>query len=80
MREEVEQFIKLFKGEHPKIIEELFSKDNSYWFARILEEKFGGVVYYLPGLKHFITGIDHTYYDIEGEFLKVSEMPVEYRK
>jgi len=60
-------FINNFKSLHPSAIEECFSYGNCYWFAKILADRFGGIIYYDEVDNHFITKIKDTFYDIMGE-------------
>ena len=63
----VEEFIKKFKFDHVKEVEDLFLHGNCYYFAIILKEHFNGEIYYLPIDNHFICKIDKDYYDITGK-------------
>lgn len=45
----------------------LFLFGYCYWFAKILEERFGGIICYMPIMNHFITRIHNKYYDASGE-------------
>lgn len=59
-------FINAFKERNPKELEDSFLHGNCYWFARNLEERFNGTIYYDPVANHFFTKIDDYYYDIRG--------------
>ena len=63
----IEDFIADFKAMHPIEIEDTFLHGYCYWFAKILEERFEGTIYYLPIDNHFITRIGKEYYDIRGK-------------
>lgn len=60
----VKDFIIDFKEMHPKEIEDVFLHGYYYWFAKILELRFEGTIYYLPIDNHFITKIDNNFYNI----------------
>lgn len=61
-------FINGFKSFDKLVVEALFSQGYCYWFAVILSQRFGGIIYYLPVSNHFITKIDDAYFDIHGEY------------
>lgn len=63
----VKDFIIDFKEMHPKEIEDVFLHGYCYWFAKILELRFEGTIYYLPIDNHFITKIGNNFYDIRGK-------------
>jgi hypothetical protein len=48
-------------------IEDRWLNGNCYHFARILQDRFGGSIYYLPIVGHFVTKIDGDYYDWTGK-------------
>jgi hypothetical protein len=64
---EVVDFITDFKAMHPAEVEDVFLHGYCYWFAKILEERFEGIIYYMPIDNHFITRIGKEYYDIRGK-------------
>ena len=67
--DQVIEFINNFKkGFDKKAIEDCFSFGNCYWFAKILQLRFGGNIYYSPVENHFITRINYNNYDINGEY------------
>lgn len=68
-------FINDFKAMHPKEIEDVFLYGYCYYFAKILEHRFNGEIYYLPIMNHFITKINGDFYDIKGLILYTSEEP-----
>ena len=39
---------------------------NCYWLTVILQHRFGGEIYYLPIIGHFIIKIENNYYDWNG--------------
>ena len=60
MNEQVLKFINDFKKQYPKELEDVFSNGYCYWFAMILNSRFGVIdteIYYLPIQNHFITKI-----------------------
>ena len=62
-------FINNFKKSNPQAIEKAFTEGNCYWFAKILEERFGGVILYNPVENHF-AWVDENHkgtYDITGQ-------------
>lgn len=63
----IEDFITDFKAMHPTEIEDTFLHGYCFWFAKILEERFEGIIYYMPIDNHFITRIGNDYYDIRGK-------------
>lgn len=69
-RQEVEKFIDRFRTEETK---KVFTEGCCYWFARILEERFRGCIYYNPIDNHFATSIGGILYDITGEIKKTSD-------
>lgn len=60
--QEVLDFIKGFDS-----VKDFFLFGYCYWFARILEERFFGVICYLPIKNHFIVRIHNEYYDASGK-------------
>ena len=65
MEEEVLEFI---KRRFP--IDCKWTDGNCYWFAKILAERFGMQIYYLPIVGHFVAGFDSDgkFYDYNGVF------------
>ena len=63
---EVLQFIEAIKGGYSYEIEETFSNGFCYWFAKILEIRFDGIIYFNPDLIHFATLIEEQLFDING--------------
>jgi hypothetical protein len=64
--EEILSFIEAFKEKYPQEIEDTFSNGFCYWFAKILELRFGGTIYFNPDIIHFATLIDNHMFDITG--------------
>lgn len=60
-------FINDFKKKYPEAMEDTFLHGYCYWFAIILESRFGGNICYEPIDNHFFTLIEDKYYDISGE-------------
>ena len=73
MLNDVLRFINKFKELHPSELEDAFLHGNCYWFAKILADRFHGVIYYLPINNHFITYIGMQYYDISGKVIPDEE-------
>lgn len=67
MEEEVLDFISAIKKKYPLEIEDTFSNGLCYWFAKILEIRFGGDIYFDPYHVHFAIIIDNNMYDITGK-------------
>lgn len=63
---EVLNFIDSFKGGYPHEIEDTFSNGFCYWFAKILELRFGGIIYFNPDIIHFAVLIEEQLFDING--------------
>lgn len=63
---EVLNFIKAVKGNHPVEIENVFSNGFCYWFAKILELRFNGVIMFNPDTVHFATLIEEQMFDVNG--------------
>ena len=63
---EVLHFIDAFKGGYPYEIEDTFSNGFCYWFAKILELRFNGTIYFNPDIVHFATLIESQLFDITG--------------
>lgn len=55
-------FIQNFKGS-----EEVFLNGCCYWFAFILQERFGGNMMYEPVINHFVQEIGGRLYDVSGD-------------
>jgi len=66
MDEDVLNFINAIKSKYPQQIEDTFSNGYCYWFAKILELRFGGVIYFNPIKVHFGTLIGNKIFDING--------------
>jgi hypothetical protein len=67
MEEEVLDFISTIKEKYPLEIEDTFSNGLCYWFAKILQIRFGGDIYFDPYHVHFAIIIDNNMYDITGK-------------
>lgn len=67
-KEMVLNFIRRFT-EHDRNgdVSDLFLNGCCYWFARILSDRFHGVIVYDPVRNHFATQIAARFYDITGE-------------
>ena len=63
---EVLQFIESFKGRYPYEIEDTFSNGFCYWFAKIMEIRFNGIIYFNPDIVHFAILIGEQLFDING--------------
>lgn len=63
---DVVEFIYNFKKDYSDELEDVFLHGYCYWFARILEERFHGEIYYMPIENHFVTKIEKYFYDISG--------------
>jgi hypothetical protein len=63
---EILDFINTFKERHPQEIEDVFSNGFCYWFAKILELRFGGTIFFNPESIHFATLINDYLFDIYG--------------
>lgn len=63
---EVLQFIDTIKKRYPYEIEDTFSNGFCYWFAKILELRFGGTIYFNPDIIHFATLIGEQLFDVTG--------------
>lgn len=61
------EFINDFKKQYPDAMEDTFLHGYCYWFAKILSERFNGIICYEPVENHFITLIESHFYDISGE-------------
>ena len=61
-KETVLCFIRQFKN-----AEETFLNGCCYWFAFILQERFGGTMMYEPVENHFVQEIGGRLYDISGD-------------
>ena len=61
-KEIVLEFIRHFKG-----AEETFLCGCCYWFAFILQERFGGTMMYEPVKNHFVQEIGGRFYDASGD-------------
>lgn len=66
--DEVLRFISRFtlSGNAPQV-ETVFSCGCCYWFARILCERFDGVLFYNATENHFAAMVGERLYDIRGE-------------
>lgn len=65
---EVKEFISRFRRLSPRgEVVDVFTGGCCYWFARILCERFDGVMMYDPVANHFAAGIAGKLYDITGE-------------
>lgn len=79
---EVESWIKKFKFVDADNLEAVFTSGNCYYFAVILNEHFGGEIYYLPIANHFVCKINENFYDITGKVIP-DEKPIcwaDYKK
>ncbi len=59
-------FINAIRKKHPQEIEDVFSNGFCYWFAKILELRFDGDIYFNPEEVHFATMINNRLFDING--------------
>ena len=66
MHDEVVHFIHQFKSSSQAVIEKLFLDGYCYYFAVILQERFGGEILYDTIDGHFVTLIRGGLYDIRG--------------
>ncbi len=67
-RNDVLGFISRFtRGGQRQEVTEAFTQGCCYWFAKVLELRFGGVIVYDPVNNHFATQIGHRVYDITGD-------------
>lgn len=58
----INKFINGFKP-----VKDFFLNGYCYWFAKLLEDRFNGVIYYMPIKNHFISRINGHYYDANGK-------------
>lgn len=65
-RKEIIKFINLFSSFGRDIID-CFTCGNCYWFAQILEKRFGGTIVYYPIMNHFAFCKNECVYDITGQ-------------
>jgi len=63
---EILNFINAIKGSYSFEIEDTFLNGFCYWFAKILELRFNGVIYFNPKQIHFATLIDEQLFDVTG--------------
>lgn len=56
------RFISNFHG-----AEDVFLNGCCYWFALILQARFGGTIFYDPIRNHFVCRIGERFYDVSGE-------------
>ena len=61
-RETVLDFISNFRD-----TQETFLNGCCFWFAFILQERFGGTMMYLPVENHFVQAIGKRLYDVSGD-------------
>lgn len=47
--------------------EDKWRDGNCYWMAKILQERFGGSIYYMQIIGHYIVRINGDYYDWSGK-------------
>jgi hypothetical protein len=64
--DEILDFIKAVKENHTTEIEDVFSNGFCYWFAKILELRFGGTIMFNPNIIHFSILIEEQMFDING--------------
>lgn len=70
MKDEVKEFIFNRFGKYC----DYFIETNSYWFAKILCDRFTYLdIYYKPDLKLFVAGFNHKYYNCTGECIFYEE-------
>jgi len=50
-------------------VKALFTEGKCYWFAKILQERFGGSIIYDPIEGHFSCRVAEAYYDITGPII-----------
>ena len=68
MENEIQEFIRGFKRyDRSDVLIKTFLEGYCYYFAVILQERFGGEILYEPIEGHFITKIGCSYYDIRGD-------------
>lgn len=60
------KFIFNFKRKMTQEVEDIFMNGNCYWFAKILQIRFSGDIYFNPDAVHFATMIGDNLYDISG--------------
>ena len=48
-------------------VKDFFLNGGCYWFAVILQEYCGGVIYYVPVVNHYIVKASDKFYDASGE-------------
>lgn len=54
-------------------VKEFFLCGACYWFAIMLQKRFGGDIYYLPIANHFLIKINGTFYDAGGVAIPTEE-------
>lgn len=59
-----EQILKFIDG--LKEAKNIFSNGYCYWFAHILQNRFGGEIWYVPAENHFYCQIKNNFYDVNG--------------
>lgn len=65
--DEVKEFIRRFcRYEENRVLEQTFTEGMCYYFAIILQERFGGEILYDKVENHFVTLIKGKLYDITG--------------
>lgn len=72
MNTEIEKFINDFKRyEKNDVLLDTFTNGYCYQFAIILQERFGGEIFYDYIIGHFYILIDNLYYDIRGNVTNI---------
>ena len=72
MTNEILKFITDFRRfDKDNTIIKTFTEGYCYYFAIILQERFGGQILYDPIAGHFITFINNKYYDITGDITEI---------
>lgn len=61
-------------------VEETFLNGFCYYFALILQHRFGGEVLYDPIVGHFVVRIGNAYYDITGDVTAQYQNAILYNK
>ncbi len=60
-------FINVFKSKYPKEITDVFYNGYCYYFALMLQARFGGELFFNPNLVHFAVLINGYLFDIRGK-------------
>jgi hypothetical protein len=62
------KFIEGMTKGHEAAMDEVFAHGYCYWFAKILELRFDGEMWYLPVENHWVTKIGDHFFDVNGEY------------